>query len=329
MNLQAIPKATSKRLKRVFPNHTEVLHRWANQTQSDARCKNVYFDGTSVYSYGSHYELGRLIEFNGMTVAIINDTGYSVTTRKHISGAKYATLHLPTVTTEGDFATGCVRRGLVREQGKLVDDIFSHFSRLSFGSWSRQWGQPDDDGDVSPWDLSERAKAFNAKVELLGFAELALDINAEFISVYNEKLTDGQAKTAIRDAAKSEKQKAAQAAYAVEQAKRDESSKAARELWHTSGGPYVQSLSRVRPMLLRVKDSFVETSGGASCTIEEARKLLRAAKSGLLKSGDKVGEYTFDKYTNNGKTLVIGCHDIEVAELERALASKLSLVGGV
>lgn len=325
MELQATTN-TSKRLKRVFPSHSEVLHRWANQTQSDARCKNVYFEGNRVWSYGSHYELGRIVQFNGKTVAIINDSGYSVTTSKHISSAKSATTHLLQVFTDGDFETGCIRRGLVREQDKLVDDIFSHFSRLAFGSWSRAWGKPDSDGDVSSWDLSERTKAFNAKVTALDFPELALDINAEFIEVYNEKVADGMAKTAIRDAAKNEKQKAADAIRAVERAKQLEQSKGARELWHTGGGAFHQSLYQVRPMLLRVKGDKVETSGGASCTLSEARQLLKAAKAGVLKHGDAVGEYEFTRYEKNKTVLVIGCHEIQVAELERVLASKLSLV---
>lgn len=78
-------------MKRVFPKSSDVIHLWAQKTQTDARCSNVFFEtdwnsdseyGERIYSYGKHYELARFIDEN---TVMINDTGYSVTTSKHIS----------------------------------------------------------------------------------------------------------------------------------------------------------------------------------------------------------------------------------------------------
>ncbi len=77
----------AKRIKRVFSNGDQVIHLWANQSQDTARSRNVFFQGVRLYSYGYHYELGRLVKYRGKQVAIINDTGYSVTTSKHIRRA--------------------------------------------------------------------------------------------------------------------------------------------------------------------------------------------------------------------------------------------------
>lgn len=77
-------------MKKVFTNSGDVIHLFAQQSQSDARANNVFFEtpynskkeyGTHLYSYGHHYLLAEFIDDN---TVVINDDGYSVTTLKHI-----------------------------------------------------------------------------------------------------------------------------------------------------------------------------------------------------------------------------------------------------
>ena len=87
-------------MKRVFTNSDDVIHLFAKQEQTDARCSNVFFDldyqgrkqgfktGNVIYSYGYHYELGRFLDKDTI---MINDSGYSVTTSKHISQIRWGT----------------------------------------------------------------------------------------------------------------------------------------------------------------------------------------------------------------------------------------------
>jgi hypothetical protein len=75
-------------MKRVFTNSDDVIHLFAQRTQSDARCGNVFFYGDKIYSYGYHY---LLAEFLDDKTIMINDTGYSVTTSKHISQVSWGT----------------------------------------------------------------------------------------------------------------------------------------------------------------------------------------------------------------------------------------------
>lgn len=61
-----------------------VFHVWANQSvphgkRSDGR---VYFEGATLYSYGSHYALGHVMPAG---VALLNSDSYSVSTGKHKS----------------------------------------------------------------------------------------------------------------------------------------------------------------------------------------------------------------------------------------------------
>ena len=71
-------------MKKVFQNTSEVVHVFAQQTQSEGRngTSSIYFRDNKIYSYGSHYLLGEFI--NDETI-IINDFGYSLTTSQHIS----------------------------------------------------------------------------------------------------------------------------------------------------------------------------------------------------------------------------------------------------
>ena len=80
-------------MKTVFTNASDVIHLFAQQDreQTMARCSNVFFEYDKLYSYGHHYLLAEYINNNGNTAIIINDTGYSSTTAKHISIVRSAT----------------------------------------------------------------------------------------------------------------------------------------------------------------------------------------------------------------------------------------------
>ena len=74
-------------MKKVFNNSADVMHIFAQKTQSEARCSNVFFYEKNIYSYGHHYKLAEFID----DYILINDTGYSRTTSQHISQIRQAT----------------------------------------------------------------------------------------------------------------------------------------------------------------------------------------------------------------------------------------------
>jgi hypothetical protein len=79
-------------MKTVFTNSTAVTHLFAQQTQSEGRSSNIFFNRNKIYSYGYHYLLGEFIENNkGQKAILINDKGYSSTTSGHISDLRQAT----------------------------------------------------------------------------------------------------------------------------------------------------------------------------------------------------------------------------------------------
>lgn len=65
-------------------NNSMVAHLWANESQESANGSNFYFEGESIYSYGRHFEIGRIVRNKrGEKAYLINDRYYSSTTSRH------------------------------------------------------------------------------------------------------------------------------------------------------------------------------------------------------------------------------------------------------
>lgn len=65
-------------------NNFMVAHLWANEMKEFANGSNFYFEGESIYSYGSHFEVGRIVRNKrGEKAYLINDIYHSSSTSKH------------------------------------------------------------------------------------------------------------------------------------------------------------------------------------------------------------------------------------------------------
>lgn len=64
-------------------NNSMVAHLWAHEQEESASGSNFFFEGTS-YSYGHHFEVGRIVKNKqGKKAYLINEDYYSATTSKH------------------------------------------------------------------------------------------------------------------------------------------------------------------------------------------------------------------------------------------------------
>lgn len=89
----------SKRVKQVFTNSYDVIHRFVNQTQDYAKCSNVFFEKDKIYSYGYHYLMGVFKTTPlGVKVLFVNDYRYSSNTGKHLNQLWHASSHLTRFT---------------------------------------------------------------------------------------------------------------------------------------------------------------------------------------------------------------------------------------
>ena len=65
-------------------NNSMVAHLWAHEQEESALGSNFFFEGTSIYSYGHHFEVGRIVKNKqGKKAYLINEDYYSATTSKH------------------------------------------------------------------------------------------------------------------------------------------------------------------------------------------------------------------------------------------------------
>lgn len=75
-------------------NNREVPHLWAHQAQDHAEGSSIFFRGKSIYSYGTHFEAGRIVTRKGETVALITTATYSNSTAKHMGYVRMGARHL-------------------------------------------------------------------------------------------------------------------------------------------------------------------------------------------------------------------------------------------
>jgi hypothetical protein len=65
-------------------NNSELSHVWANQTQSHGTGSNMFFEHSTIYSYGYHFKLAQFVNNKeGQRCVLINLKSYSNTTSKH------------------------------------------------------------------------------------------------------------------------------------------------------------------------------------------------------------------------------------------------------
>ena len=83
------------RTKTVYPADM-VAHLWAHKSQDYARNPghNFYFNGDTIYSYGSHFPIARHVARNGRSAVLFTTRSYSATTAGHKCVVASACRHL-------------------------------------------------------------------------------------------------------------------------------------------------------------------------------------------------------------------------------------------
>lgn len=77
-------------MKTVFSSNSQLCHVWAQQTQSNGRTKNMFFQGDRIYSYGTHYLAARIHDTPKGKIVLINEGNYSKSTARHLSHIRSA-----------------------------------------------------------------------------------------------------------------------------------------------------------------------------------------------------------------------------------------------
>ena len=273
-------------MKKVFPNSETVMHVFAQRIQDEGRTSsgNVYFDSIDkIYSYGSHYLLAQFIDENTI---MINDSGYSVTTSKHISQISYATSqYRQFFTTETDIEKVyyTVQENLkalanARKPEIYINAIININSKLNeYLKYTRG---------------TTKAKKNKKYREIIKIVE-ALNTDSEALK---EKLAL-QKKQAKAKADKLAKKKIKESLPKFEN--------------------YEINSFRINDFdYLRISadGERVETSQNVKVPVKEARLLYKMILAGKDIKGHKIGYYTVNSI--NG-TLKIGCHNINIDSMHK------------
>jgi hypothetical protein len=309
-------------------NHSEVAHRFASQwgdkpnemTLSGRGC-NLSFNGPALYSYGT--VIMRFCEFKKKPYLLVNTSGYSNSTCKHLGHARRATNHIaPQFSIHGK------DRGesLLGVSGK---DLYAQALENA----------------ASYQVTASRARLH--KSFALEQAERCMK-EAQAISDFfclRKKVDEGAIAKLVKEKEAAEKQYAKERAeQAKRRAERDAEElkeiEESLEVWVKGGITGGHGLHRL-PVRLRTVEGKegptvetlkrtleIETSHGAVIPYEEGRKcyrfcarLWRQGKT-WARNGERfmVGPYHLDLVTCDG--IKAGCHDIHRQEIERFAAQE-------
>jgi hypothetical protein len=327
-------------MKRVFSNSGEVAHIWAQQTQSEGRSSNCYFEGATIYSYGRHYPLGVILKNKkGEKCAVINAAGYSVTTTKHIRQARCAVNHY----TRFDVHQTKLMCRIVDAQRRAALDVKALAACVSQYVIERAAGFA---SVLSSEDAKRRKAATIEKWrgEAISDVQSALDVLAWAggkLDAKARKTVEGLAGNLVLLREKAEKlresEKRKQAKAAKERAKEQAALVAlaipawlAGERTVQLGGENRDTYSAMQyapQVYLRINGEAIETSRGARFPLAHglrALPLIRAivaSGGGWHRNGQTIqlGHYQIDSVESG--IIMAGCHKLLVSEVERLAAS--------
>jgi len=288
-------------MKRVFQSSDEVIHLFAQQTQSDARTSsgNVFFKqewncergyGNKIYSYGHHYLLGEFLDDNTI---MINDRGYSVTTSKHISQLRWGTRqYRQFFTTETD-----------------IDLVYSEVLHLKTKLANARKPEKYIVPILNLWNkLNEYAEFKRKKLKLnkKNYIPYTTDKYREIRSIVR----------ALNNSSEDFVEKLNIAAKKEAKAKRLRDAKELKDKLQKFNDYEIDSFHVGDEDFLRLSEdgTKVETSQRVSVKIENARLLYQAIVNGVDIKGQRIEQYTI---TSINGTLKIGCHNINMDSVHK------------
>jgi hypothetical protein len=283
-------------MKKVFQNTSEVVHVFAQQTQSEGRNQSgsIYFKDNRIYSYGSHYLLGEFINKNTI---IINDFGYSVTTTKHINELRNATRHynvfftslidVKNIESVIEANLKCLAKS---RKGETYIDIIN---KLEKGL--TKWVKFCKENKIKKEHFSKYNFVVNKSD--YKYKKIVKIANSLLTPDAIEKIKAKGKKDAIKQKAKDKKEL---------KTKLDKFNTYKIDRFKVGQFDYLR---------LSQNGQFVETSQHIRIEKNEAKKLYFAIKKKVDIRGQKIGYYTVNKIDN--KALTVGCHKICIKSVEK------------
>jgi dihydrofolate reductase len=274
-------------MKTVFTNSTVVTHLFAQQTQSEGRSSNIFFNRNKIYSYGYHYLLGEFIENNkGQKAILINDKGYSSTTSGHISDLRQATRQYKqffVTETNVDFVLQSIESNVNKLITARKKELYIIPSQKLFESLNEfiKWQE----NKITP-----KTEQYKKIVRLMKV------INGDNLTEYLEN----ESKRIKSEAKKEAKKQLQKLTENIEKFYNYDTDRV-----YNSNQDYVR---------LSQDNENVETSQNVKVSRKEAKVLYNLIENKKDIKGFVIGGYTV--ISING-TLTIGCHHINIESINR------------
>lgn len=293
----------------------QVAHYWANKVQDEGRSKNVFFEGDRIYSYGRHFCMGRHLP--GDTVALSTQT-YSSSTSRQQSKVRAAVRHLRVVYCYDPDASAAYnqQQTILAIEGKNVAAAAPRIRQAT--------------RETLKADAVGLAVQFNEYLRALPAEERG---NVQPFKIDGELLDTIERQRVQRNVQEAERRRQDEEARKVALAD-------AVAAWRR--GEYVRHNLLGLPVMLRLvrfkgshrggllregNEDYIETSHGAEVPAKSVAYLWHAvqqARAGgvqldaatLAKAATRLGVYEL-RFIRADGSIVVGCHDIPYAELER------------
>lgn len=312
-----------------------VAHLWANKSQPEARNAggNFYFDGNTVYSYGSHFPIAKHVtDKKGRPAVLFTTRTYSVTTSKHLWTVRHATRHLNVVKVHNPHNS--LEENLKVENGNVK-------TALKEAATSRKGRSLEKKLEALKAALDQR----NALAAFMGRKPTALpeDLNAALAAIAKVEKREAAAAVKARNArnlfALVEREKAAGAPFGEWLTKWQEGMpgdiRHVRYSWGllaaTAGKRDGVAYPKEMPCVLRLinagtENETVQTSWGADVPAAHAHRIYKvwARVQGKVppegwtpasQTEGAVGAFKVDRIEPDG-TIYAGCHTIYASAVQ-------------
>jgi len=332
----------STRTKHVFQDIDEIAHLWAHQAQDAARNPqgNFYFTGDTIYSYGSHFPIAKIVTVpkghnKGKQAVLFTNKGYSKTTAKHVK-AVYSAIHRYDRAIDGGTWVQADRPVFSVEIPRSTSD---YDMRHLLQEWDKRINYATTNAADTPKGTREttKAKLFHTLVQIVANA------NA-FAAYFGErkrwKVPANLEALAVKLRAAHEKEQRARAkAEAERQAKRETRYNMLRTVavprWIAGGGDRLEvelgggvigelpeaslrivNTAALLAPLASIADAEVETSHGARFPLSHALRAMRIIQRlRANREADKAEglerHYDAPLYRHNGHTIHLGHYALD------------------
>lgn len=289
-------------------SNRNVAHAWANQTGRNKKGSNMFYEGPSIYSYGYHFEIARLVG----GVVLFNSRRYSVSTSKHQSYTLSACNHIPHFTVPSMTDHNANAEWYLKEIDTLKVSVVRARKNAEYLASSLR-GMID--------TAASYAARFKPIAPKLRTAIKKLETQAKDGQLFSpremEKIKakiEGARKLAREQTERRKKEAEERAAKAIEKL----------EAWASGQSNELPGYSwdLKLPTRLRINGKRIETSRGAQITLRAAVGLWEAIRNGAHVVGMELDGFTVNAW--DGNTLTVGCHNLQAQELDK-LAVALNL----